>query len=407
MKLKHYLIASEQNGYRPWIMSSQAVAVYCLAIWGLRMFLPVSFTVAAPAIDANEIMSKVNLERTNRFLPALVVNSKLNAAATIKSEDMLKRSYFAHVNPDGNYVWGVIQAQGYTPFLTLGENLAMDFTDADSMVKAWMNSPAHRNNILNNAYQDQGAAAIYGLFEAPTRYSILATNLFGTLEKPKATTPTTPTAPAPPAKTTPPKTSPVTQPIASANSQPSAPEQPAPTETAQEPKSLAPISIGNDLRVVLQAAADRTVLRFEATITGTINNVAGKYDDQTIQLTKTGDNLYSGELILPKNQSRLNGSLSIIAYAPDGKAETKDFDVNKMITGVTAFSHTPLQSESDLSNTLKIIFAVFAGCFLIFAIIDSIIIFRQGIKRKGPLSSPQALIFLIVGIVNLVSVLYF
>src|SRR4051812_27989043 len=127
MKLKHYLIASEENNYKPWIMTPTALACFCIITWGLRMFLPTVFLFAAPGMDASDVMRRVNLERTNRFLPALVTNQKLMNAATIKSNDMLARSYFAHINPDGDYIWPTIEAQGYTPYKTLGENLAMDF----------------------------------------------------------------------------------------------------------------------------------------------------------------------------------------------------------------------------------------------------------------------------------------
>ncbi|HYE22820.1 MAG TPA: CAP domain-containing protein, partial [Verrucomicrobiae bacterium] len=159
MKLKHYLIATEQNNYRPWITTPSALACFCLLTWGLRIFLPTSFLFAAPGIDAYDVMARINTERTNRFLPALVTKQMLINAATIKSNDMLTRSYFAHVNPDGQYVWPTIEAQGYTPYKTLGENLAMDFTEAEAMVSAWMNSPTHRANIINEKFADQGLAA--------------------------------------------------------------------------------------------------------------------------------------------------------------------------------------------------------------------------------------------------------
>src|SRR3990167_8683513 len=161
MQLKHYLFASEHNDYKPWILTPSALGVFCLVIWGLRFLLP-SLTIAAPGIDAYDLMSRINSERTQRFIPALNTNSKLITAAGGKAQDMLARSYFAHVDPDGNYVWPRIESAGYKPYLTLGENLAMDFTSASEMVAAWMNSPTHRENIVNAKFEDQGLSTVSG-----------------------------------------------------------------------------------------------------------------------------------------------------------------------------------------------------------------------------------------------------
>src|SRR5690606_36401283 len=103
-------------------------------------------------------------ERTGRFIPALTTNSMLNSAAQSKASDMIARSYFSHVDPDGNYVWPKITAAGYGPYLALGENLAMDFSSASATVEAWMNSPTHRANIVNENFQDQGLASVGGIY---------------------------------------------------------------------------------------------------------------------------------------------------------------------------------------------------------------------------------------------------
>lgn len=205
MKLKYYLIASPENHYQPWILGKTAMACFVLGIWVLRAFVPsyLPNAGAASGIDSTDLMTRINAERTQRFLPALITNSKLIAAANIKSQDMLDRSYFAHVDPDGNYVWPTIEAQGYKPYKALGENLAIDFTSADSVVTAWMNSPGHRANILNEKFEDQGMAAIYGEYE-PGHYTYTITNLFGTLIKSSTPTPTpTPTPTQSPSPTQP------------------------------------------------------------------------------------------------------------------------------------------------------------------------------------------------------------
>ena len=101
-------------------------------------------------------------------------------AAQSKTDDMQARHYFAHVDPDGHYIWDKIVADGYTPYLELGENLAIEFYDTDSLISAWMNSPEHRANILNDGFQDQGMGLTFGN-PATGQYHSAIANTFGTL----------------------------------------------------------------------------------------------------------------------------------------------------------------------------------------------------------------------------------
>ena len=44
-----------------------------------------------------------------------------------------------------------------------GENLAKDFYDTEGLLKAWMNSPTHRENIINPKYQEIGIGVVNGI----------------------------------------------------------------------------------------------------------------------------------------------------------------------------------------------------------------------------------------------------
>lgn len=178
-----------------------------------RIFLG-AFTVTASSIESASLMEKVNRERQNRNIPPLFVTEKLNSAATAKTNDMFARDYFDHVDPDGSYVWPLISAAGYGPYKLLGENLAIDFSSEDGIVRAWLNSPSHRNNMLNSEFADQGMSARFGDFE--TRYTSLVTNLFGTLItiiKPDPVAESQPTPAAQPPAPDPPTTEPVPTPL--------------------------------------------------------------------------------------------------------------------------------------------------------------------------------------------------
>lgn len=138
-----------------------------------------SLAKAAP-ITAENIENMVNAERVERGIAPLKVNQSLDNAATNKSLDMISRDYFDHYAL-GLTPWDFIKVQNYD-YLYAGENLAMDFNTSEATVNAWMNSPAHRKNILNPDFQEMGVGVVKGEFtdSAGTHQTQMVTNMFGT-----------------------------------------------------------------------------------------------------------------------------------------------------------------------------------------------------------------------------------
>ena len=101
---------------------------------------------AAPS--ASTLVSLVNSSRAEQGLGALSVNGQLVSAATAKANDMLENDYFAHTSPSGKTPWDFISASGYS-YVYAGENLAIGYNDSSELHSAWMNSPSHRENIMN------------------------------------------------------------------------------------------------------------------------------------------------------------------------------------------------------------------------------------------------------------------
>ncbi len=143
------------------LLTYKTILLCALLLFTIRAGMGSIFSSASDITPAN-ILYEVNHERTIRNLNALTPNLALSAAAQYKANDMIQRRYFSHVDPDGNYIWNKIVQYGYNPYTTLGENLAVDFSDTESLMAAWMNSPSHRENILNPAFQDQGAGVTFG-----------------------------------------------------------------------------------------------------------------------------------------------------------------------------------------------------------------------------------------------------
>ena len=124
------------------------------------------------------IIEWTNIQRGNYNLPPLSENTNLDKAANIKMQDMFKNQYFAHTSPSGDMGAGELAEGAGYQFIIIGENLAMgNFANDEEVVQAWMDSPGHRENILNPKYQEIGVAAGKGTFEGKNTW--IAVQIFG------------------------------------------------------------------------------------------------------------------------------------------------------------------------------------------------------------------------------------
>ncbi len=104
----------------------------------------------------------INRERIQNGERPLVENQHLLASAQGHSEDMVSRDYFSHTTPTGEAFDTRILASGYVrsdQLYELGENIdcaTLTLATPAATVNAWMNSPEHRENILNGEYRETG-----------------------------------------------------------------------------------------------------------------------------------------------------------------------------------------------------------------------------------------------------------
>ncbi len=129
------------------------------------------FKTAAPGIlgfasniFVEEIVETTNAYRQENGLSELSFDPTLSQAAKEKAEDMFADDYWAHVSPDGTKPWSFITQSGYD-YVYAGENLAKDFQKSEAVVVAWMESPSHRQNILNEKFKDIGIAVVNGTLD--------------------------------------------------------------------------------------------------------------------------------------------------------------------------------------------------------------------------------------------------
>ena len=106
----------------------------------------------------------LNQQRRRHGLRKLKANARLSLASQRHSNDMARHKYFAH----GNFV-GRIRASRYlqgSGSWSIGENIAWgsgELATPAEIVKAWMNSPPHRHNILHGGFREIGIGVTRGV----------------------------------------------------------------------------------------------------------------------------------------------------------------------------------------------------------------------------------------------------
>ncbi len=118
-------------------------------------------TVVSPSLDDASAIERSAFEKTNQArvangLPALIWDAELCRMARVHSEDMARRSYFAHETPDGLHLKERARQMGIARFRVIAENIAYNkgYDDAGAFaVERWMNSGGHRANILYVGFQ--------------------------------------------------------------------------------------------------------------------------------------------------------------------------------------------------------------------------------------------------------------
>ena len=122
------------------------------------------------------MLDRVNAERRRRSLPSYGPSATLDRVAQTYADDMLKRSHYGHVDPEGLTVRERAYAGGYD-LRFIAENLAAGQPTVEEAMDGWMKSEKHRDNILSKIYTEAG----FGLAIGRNRrgYQIIWVQVFG------------------------------------------------------------------------------------------------------------------------------------------------------------------------------------------------------------------------------------
>ena len=120
-----------------------------LILW---FFLPISANAMFPE---EEVIALCNEIRREHGLPLLSVNWEAARAARHKTEDMKAKGYFGHNSPVYGSIFDMLK-NFHISYEYAGENIAMGLATPQDVVDAWMASPGHRKNILDEKFITAG-----------------------------------------------------------------------------------------------------------------------------------------------------------------------------------------------------------------------------------------------------------
>ena len=237
--LKKAFIPHQENDFRPHVLRPKTLIPIIVALvvmqaaffWATTNVIPRSRLFGV--VTVNTLIDGTNAARTTNNIAPLQVNPLLQAAAQEKANDMVANGYFAHTSPTGVTPWHWFNAVGYA-YTYAGENLAVNFSNSEDVTNAWLNSPTHRENIMNRNFTQIGIAVAQGTFNGqPATYVVeeFGTPIEATAPIAYANPPAPQKAPTEAiAKATPP---------ASPKTQEAAITQPASTTAETEPATIA------------------------------------------------------------------------------------------------------------------------------------------------------------------------
>jgi uncharacterized protein YkwD len=113
------------------------------------------------------VLCLLNRARAHYHLRPLTYNTELRTSASAHSVSMVVHGYFAHEGPGGSMDSRISRA-GYLARagrFRLGEDIGGGqgaYGSPLAVVKDWMHSPPHRENILDPAFRDAGVGVARG-----------------------------------------------------------------------------------------------------------------------------------------------------------------------------------------------------------------------------------------------------
>lgn len=134
--------------------------ILCFAVVVSLSIIPVNVSYAKTRVKVDkeeikvspeeEVFSLVNEKREEEGLDPLAWNKTLTKDASSRAKEISKK--FSHTRPNGKEWYTLDEKNMY------GENLGKNYSTAQEVFDAWMNSESHKENILWKDFTQIGIA---------------------------------------------------------------------------------------------------------------------------------------------------------------------------------------------------------------------------------------------------------
>lgn len=114
-----------------------------------------SVSISPQAPVQQQVLALVNQHRRQAGCATITVDRRLITAASRHAADMARRGYFDHESPAGERAGNRVADAGYV-WSRYGENIAMGQESPYEVMTDWMNSPSHRENIVDCRLDEMG-----------------------------------------------------------------------------------------------------------------------------------------------------------------------------------------------------------------------------------------------------------
>jgi uncharacterized protein YkwD len=135
-------------------------------------------TAASIATQEKAMLCLHNYVRSKKRLPSLATRSLLLTATDRKSADIVRCQEFSH-QACGRETFFHTKRVGYAQGCWgAGENIAWGsgkLGSARSIMRAWLESDGHRENILRSKFRDKGVALVKGRFKGYSNAQVWTT----------------------------------------------------------------------------------------------------------------------------------------------------------------------------------------------------------------------------------------
>ena len=167
---------SKQGGLPLIKPSKQQLCAFFLVVVAAVLVAPAATAAIKLTSPETALLNVMNQTRQAYGLAPLQVDPNLVRAARWQSSDMARKSYFAH----GAFAQRMAAFRVRGP--RMGENLAWGngaYGTPQVIVREWLNSPAHRENLLRPGYRRVGVGAAIGSYGGVARARMVTADFAG------------------------------------------------------------------------------------------------------------------------------------------------------------------------------------------------------------------------------------